>query len=273
VDDLIKQVLSGTMKISNIPLMKADIAKFLPAMENLNTAMPDIITKLGGSSWLSSLFSKYSAGDVSGGQIAEKMFEQYGKDFLNNMSWDITIGHKGRAEQDIARNYARAMSDARHVAENPSSGPAAFDVSGASAYRGLFESIIKDMTGMTPKSVSMNKNGPAGAMGSAAAMGAGAGAGAAGGQGMISAEDAIPEAPPASFDWKNRSQEICKQITNRGMDANEFGCMANPNASTQANFSWRGYTRMVCTRLATVYDPSVPELCGCPPAAWPGWRP
>jgi hypothetical protein len=261
------------MKVSNIPLMKADIAKFLPAMENLNTAMPDIITKLGGSSWLSSLFSKYSAGDISGGQIAEKMFEQYGKDFLSNMSWDISIGHKGKAEQDIARNYARAMSDARHVAENPSSGPAAFDVSGASAYRGLFESIIKDMTGMTPSSISVNKHGAAGAAGAMGAMGAAGAAGAAaGGHGMVSALDSIAAAPAAKFDWKQRSQDICKQITNRGMDPNEFGCMSNPNASTQANFSWRGYTRMVCTRLATVYDPSVPELCGCPPSAWPGWK-
>jgi hypothetical protein len=38
------------------------------------------------------------------------------------------------------------------------------------------------------------------------------------------------------------------------------------------SFSWRGYTKMVCNRVSTVYDSSVPELCGCPPADWPGWR-
>jgi hypothetical protein len=29
---------------------------------------------------------------------------------------------------------------------------------------------------------------------------------------------------------------------------------------------------MICNRLSTVYDSSVPELCGCPPTDWCGWR-
>ena len=57
------------------------------------------------------------------------------------------------------------------------------------------------------------------------------------------------------------------------MKSYDFGCLKDADTMAKENFSWRGYTRMVCTRLATVYDPSIPELCGCPPPSWIGWRP
>jgi hypothetical protein len=74
------------------------------------------------------------------------------------------------------------------------------------------------------------------------------------------------------FDWKTRAIHICDQVKARGFNEIEFGCLNNHD-DVSKDFSWRGYAKMVCSRIATIYDPSVPEMCGCPPPTWPGWRP
>jgi hypothetical protein len=76
---------------------------------------------------------------------------------------------------------------------------------------------------------------------------------------------------PARLDWKTRSQQICEQVKRRNMNPYDYGCMKN-TADVSETFSFRGYAKMICARLATNYDPGIPELCGCPPPTWPGWR-
>jgi hypothetical protein len=56
------------------------------------------------------------------------------------------------------------------------------------------------------------------------------------------------------------------------MNPEEFGCLKSDQYVSE-NFSWRGYAKMICNRLATSYDTGLPELCGCPDASWKGWRP
>jgi hypothetical protein len=73
------------------------------------------------------------------------------------------------------------------------------------------------------------------------------------------------------LDWKDRSKQICDQIKRRGMNPQDYGCMKN-TSDVGHTFSFRGYAKMICARLGTNYDPGIPELCGCPPATWPGWR-
>ena len=76
---------------------------------------------------------------------------------------------------------------------------------------------------------------------------------------------------PSHFDWKTRSKEIEGQVKKRGLNPNDFGIMPN-TTKTSNEFSWKGYARMICTRLQATMDPSLPETCGCPPMDWPGWR-
>jgi hypothetical protein len=79
-------------------------------------------------------------------------------------------------------------------------------------------------------------------------------------------------APTASgFDWKQRAAEICENARRRGLNPADFGCMAS-GAQVSSAFSWRGHVKMLCTRLKTNFYTGVDELCGCPPATWPGWR-
>jgi hypothetical protein len=262
VDDLITEVTTGVRTLASVPITKADIASFLPAISNPNSAIPDLLKDFGLQSVLSSLFPNYSLGDISGSAVAKQLFDKYMKDMTHNLSWDVGLSFKGQAEQDIAANYASAMRDARYAVDTTGT-PTASNSNGlpntrvsttsnsvsGSPYRGLFESVISSVTGQDAR-VSVGMGGVPSSSGSKGS----------------SSTSASP------FDWKARSTQICNQINARGLKAYDFGCMKS-DAVVSDNFSWRGYTRMVCTRLATVYDPSIPDLCGCPPPSWIGWRP
>jgi len=78
-------------------------------------------------------------------------------------------------------------------------------------------------------------------------------------------------APAAALDWRPRAKQICLAIEKRGYKSGDFGCLG-PDETVGENFSWRGYARMVCRRIGTIYEPGIPEMCGCPPPTWPGWR-
>jgi hypothetical protein len=75
---------------------------------------------------------------------------------------------------------------------------------------------------------------------------------------------------PSHFDWKKRSKEIEGQVRKRGLKPSDFGIMPD-NTKVSKDFSWKGYARMMCTRLQATMDPSLPETCGCPPFTWGGW--
>jgi hypothetical protein len=120
-----------------------------------------------------------------------------------------------------------------------------------SEYRGLLASVVGSHMGVEPE-VSVSSRGVSSS--------------------SAKSKSATPNPTPSTFDWKERSKQICAQIRAREMDPNEFGCLADPDKMRQESFSWRGHTRMVCDRLNTVYDTSIPFLCGCPPQTWPGWR-
>lgn len=76
---------------------------------------------------------------------------------------------------------------------------------------------------------------------------------------------------PSQFDWEQRAREIEAQVKKRGLKPSEFGIMPG-NKKVSKDFSWKGYARMICTRLQATMDPSLPETCGCPPMDWSGWR-
>jgi hypothetical protein len=72
------------------------------------------------------------------------------------------------------------------------------------------------------------------------------------------------------LDWKKRSESICEQVRLRGLDPQDFGCIAKGSMMSPA-YSWRGHTKMICGRLAATMDPDLPVVSGCPPSNWRGW--
>ena len=260
VTDMTTGLTNGTIKPADITITTDQVKKFLGDIQNPNSPLTNMLSDWGLPSGLSNLFPTYAAGDVSGADLAKSLFEKYVTD-IKNLSWDIELSYKGQAEQDIAANYAAAMKDARYYADTVGTpvasnsdkvgGAATSGSSTAGAYRGLFDNVINSVAGQTGTvNAAMGPTHPTSHEG-----------GKGGDRGV------------QNFDWKQRAKEICSQINMRQMDPYEFGCLKDPNTVRQDNFSWRGHTKMVCTRLSTVYDPSIPELCGCPPPSWIGWRP
>ena len=76
---------------------------------------------------------------------------------------------------------------------------------------------------------------------------------------------------PSQFDWQQRAKQIEAQVKKRGLKPSDFGIMSG-NTKVSKDFSWKGYARMICTRLQATMDPALPETCGCPPMDWAGWR-
>ena len=74
-----------------------------------------------------------------------------------------------------------------------------------------------------------------------------------------------------TFDWKGRCKEITDQIKKRGLDPTDYGIMPD-KVATGPSFSWKGYTKMICTRLQASSMPRMDEMCGCPPGNWKGWN-
>ena len=62
-----------------------------------------------------------------------------------------------------------------------------------------------------------------------------------------------------------------QQVKKRELKPSDFGIMP-PQTKVSEGFSWKGYARMMCTRLQATMDPSLPVTCGCPPLDWDGWR-
>jgi hypothetical protein len=76
---------------------------------------------------------------------------------------------------------------------------------------------------------------------------------------------------PGSFDWKARADQITENISRAGLNPADYGCLAK-SAQVSRDYSWRGHSKMICSRLATNADPGIPEQMGCPPVSWKGWR-
>jgi hypothetical protein len=75
----------------------------------------------------------------------------------------------------------------------------------------------------------------------------------------------------AHFDWKERAAAIEENIKKAGLNPGDFGSLPK-GAQVSSDYSWRGHTKMMCSRLATHIDTGFPEQMGCPPVSWKGWR-
>ena len=268
---IIRDVETGRMKESAIPIKQSQYDSFLPAISDPASPLPDLLAKTGSSSGLANLFGIMP--DASGNGVDasgnESLFQSYLKDFLRNTSWNLSVDYTGEGKRELATEIIKASKNTGfpQLPMNifPASGPGdipetAGTVAPPPPARGEFDQILQNL-------------GNASGMGAGAQTpSAGAGGAAAGTSGAeAQPESAQPFGQPARLDWKLRSQQICEQIQKRGMNPAEYGCLTDLE-SVSEKFSFRGYARMICQRLGTNYDPGIPALCGCPPPTWKGWR-
>ncbi len=237
------QLKNKTLQPADVPITKKDLDAFLPTLSDINTPIGKLFDDAGLPT-LSSLFPTYALGDISGANLAAYIFQNYGDALTKGLSWDVNL--KYTSKYDLDKTYALA-----NLAKNVNSAPSSSTNSSTnvtigttnSLSRGEFEDTINNIReGMTDPNLDYSGIRPE-----------------------------FKSVETAAFDWKERSSQICEAVRLRGLDPADFGCYDAAN-KVGPDFSWRGYARMICTRLTTTPDPSLPETCGCPPIDWKGWR-
>jgi hypothetical protein len=239
INTIITEVENKTRLESQIPIMKNDVKKFLPAMSDPSKPLPQLMNSSGLPATAANIFPAYGAGDKTGAMMAQNLFERYGEAVFNGLSWNVGLEYTSPRSVALAASKAqqnRAAAKAG-VQMNASLGDPRYPPSKMVAFpRGEMESVTAG------SDVSRLERNPS-----------------------------SPVSTAAKFDWRQKSADICSAIKRRGLNPTDFGCVT---ASTRMgpDYSWRGNARMVCTRLLTTPDPGLPQTCGCPPTNWPGWR-
>ena len=247
VQSIVDKVEKKTMSIDSIPITKQDYDKFLPLLANPKSTLPDTLQSAGLPVSLSSLFPAYLSGDISGAQLTQYVVGNYLDTFFKGLSWDLRMNYTAERLKEIADAKLKTAETSLSALDTMKqtqilANEAQQNATGAATnYRGDFASRTSpDVAGQVM------------------------------GDGQLGISKTTAGAP-ATLDWKERSQQICAAIAKRGYTPGDFGCFPD-GTPTQKNFSYRGYARMICSRLGTLYDTSAPEACGCPPPTWAGWR-
>jgi hypothetical protein len=236
VTDMIMKLDKGIWTSNDVPVFKEDIDQILPRLVDPTQDIMDIFSPKQDPSNNGKQLSpveKYLAGLV-GTEAAPKVFNS----ILDNGSFNVNL-ELGYGSHDKDRHGDVKMSKS-------------FD---------LLNNTQQDNSVGMPVIPDMVEDGPAMEMNSAFDCQM---------PGVDDRHDAKKGRSLGGLDWKRRAEGICEQVRLRGLDPQDFGCIARGSMMSPA-YSWRGHTKMVCGRLAATMDPSLPQTCGCPPPKWKGW--
>jgi len=234
VNTILEQVKTKKLKPEEIPIFKKDINNAFPILGNPSKPLPQIIQKYNLPPWLASLLPPDVSNDPEMSKQVNSLIHKYADTIVNGLSASFSVKYTSPRDSKEINSHKSTVSKTGF--------PSASDLKACSG---------NTLTGNTPKmDVSF---------------------------GGTTITDNLASKPqeagrgPSHFDWESRAKEIEGQVKKRGLHPKDFG-INPPNTKVSKDFSWKGYARMICTRLQTTTDPSLPETCGCPPMDWKGWR-
>jgi hypothetical protein len=238
VTDTLYKIDTKKIKIEDVNIMKSSIDTAFKALDNKSDSLPTIMQQSTIPSWLNNLLAGGSADDPETKQQIADALGNYANNFANNFSWSIDLGldyTSPAKEKAMASYYNSRGAEGRG--------------NSAAVNSGLNLNYSSNGDGVTPD-------------------------GSAPGTvtdeyGRQPGERCAGDA--ARFDWKKRGREICSAIKARGLEPADYGCMPD-GVTVSADFSYKGYAKMVCHRVSANYDPGFGYLVGCPPQDWQGWR-
>lgn len=248
--DIQKALDAGTMKPQDIPILVKDYNNFLPAIGSTNTGIAGLLSQSGYPT-LASLFNAFSQGDITNSEINNHLLHSYARALINGLSYKFDISYTSANEVEARKAEAiKAAYDSGDTAADIGMNMKMYTGHPRTMHgsRGAFDSHIRqmDLNGFERDSQGYSRP-------SSSAQGQGEGSG--------------------GFDWKGRAEKIFDNVKRAGMDPYDYGMDPDVYANAiNTDFSWRGYTKMVCSRLATNAEQGMAEKMGCPPASWIGWR-
>jgi hypothetical protein len=231
----------GLILESDIPVKKEELEKALPILGKPGTPIPDLIKSSGLPPALASLLPSNITNDPLVTKQIGDMADKYLDKFINGLSWQIKYTSPREAQ---AGGSVQSEQFVNAFAEKKRKSSSTIDKTGFPSLADLDNASNAKFTPMDSGLFITDRYAP---------LPSDAGRG------------------PSRFDWQTRSKEIEAQVKKRGLKPDDFGIMP-PKSKISSDFSWKGYARMMCTRLQATMDPNLPVLCGCPPMDWPGWR-
>jgi hypothetical protein len=239
---LLDQIRKGIILESEIPVTKAELENAVRISAKPDEPLPHLIKETGLPTGLANLLPSNTQNDPETTQEINKLINKYTDTIVNG----ATATYEVKYTFPFEAMKGNGMMQLPMIDKNglPSMNPSTIDKTGFPSMSDL-DNISNAK--FTPMDSGMPVTDPMAPTPSDAGRG------------------------PSRFDWKARSKQIEQQVKKRGLKASDFGIMA-PQTKVSEDFSWKGYARMMCTRLQATMDPSLPETCGCPPLDWPGWR-
>jgi hypothetical protein len=243
LDEIIRDLKSGARTPEQIPIMKQELEEFLPIAGDPGQPIPKFLDESGLPPTLANLFPAYGAGDISGSKMASYLFNQYADTVVKGLSWNIGMKYTSPNE---AMAGSKTSSTGQTTGDESQIPPLYSQVTETSL-AGTSENVVGPTNGVSsPFTYSRGE--------------------------MEKCTNPSSRTDGAgTYDWKAKSVSICEAIRKRGLNPGDFGCIPSTQ-SVGPDYSWRGNARMICTRLQSSLDTSLPELCGCPPVDWSGWR-
>jgi hypothetical protein len=275
VNDIQTKLKNGTMAAKDIPIMKSDYANFLPALGNTSAGIGGLISKSGNES-ISSLFNSYDKGDVEGSEVSAALFEKYADDLIKGTTFSVSYKYTGTNE--VEREKARAeQSLMKYALTNSMNEGGLLHPGVTKGSRGASSNLGRG--GQLETSSSLGRGGQ---LETSSSLGRGEFEDITSSLDLANFEElnethsgirppAKAATPIGNFDWKERAESITQNIKKAGLNPSDYGCLP-AGAQVSSDYSWRGHTKMICTRLEAAGLEGAAEQMGCPPVSWKGWR-
>jgi hypothetical protein len=235
INDILAQVESGALMSNEIPIMSKDIQNALPVLSKPNEPLPQVIRSLGLPVGLGNVLPSNLQNSPEVKTEISKLLDKYAKQFIDGISASFTVKYTSERDGNINSQSNCLNRDKQQSSTVDQTGfPSASDLNNINGpqFNMVDQGQVRDQYGQNPVEA---------------------------GRG------------PSHFDWKTRSKQIEEQVKKRGLKSSDFGIMPE-DTKVSNEFSWKGYARMICSRLQATMDPALPETCGCPPMDWKGWR-
>ena len=265
VDGVLDKVKTGALLPLEVPIMGADLDKALPVLSDVSQPLPQILRTLQLPAGLANMLPASMQSPQTG-----TLLQKYAQDFLDGASASISFN----VNYASPRTAQLAQSQARKSTLADTGFPSPLDLDNVAEDSSLTDmdapDAVTDVYAQDPRAEGR----------APITLGSAQGASQRVGQGLDQASkrsNNLVLGAAGQFDWKARALQITQQIRKRGLDPNDFGAknereLAAMPINQLNTFSWKGYTKMICSRLQAVDMNRTDEMCGCPPSTWRGWN-
>ena len=250
VDQVSTNIVSGALLQSESPITSKAIEQALPTLGKMSSPLKQILSTYDLPEGWANLLPTGVANDPASRRDIGNLISRYAKDFFQGASTELTFKVNYTSPREVQLAEAQGGVNLGDYYEGDETSvattgfPSAADLDRVGSDRSLTGMEAPDMiTDRYAQDVRAEGRTPA-----------------------------ASEKKGGHYNWETRAKEIVDQIKRRGMRPADFGADLKALGKPSPEFSWKGFAKMVCTRLLTDNTYGMDISCGCPPADWIGWN-